>query len=116
MVILIVDIIKMESLMEEDSIFGKMEHHTKDHSKMAWDKVKGIGQAKMEMNIKVIIVQIVKMGQANSNGWMEIFIKDNFVKICDKEMVRCFGVMEVYIKANGVVVYQMVKVFYMLTK
>lgn len=116
MAIRIEGIIKMGSLTEEDSIFGKMVLPIEVISKMGWDKVKGIGQVKMEINIKEIIAQIAKMVLDNLNGWMEIFIKVSSAKIWDKGMAQCFGVMEVYIKDSGAEDFLMEKVLNMLTK
>jgi hypothetical protein len=106
----------MENLMEKGSISGKMALLIMDIFNKEWGKVRDIGIVKMVMNIKVIIVPIVKMVLDNLNGLMEIFIKVNFVKIWEKEMGKCFGVMVVCMKDNGGEDYQMVKVFNLLTK
>lgn len=106
----------MENLMEEGSTSGKMGPLTKDFSWMAWDKARGIGQVRMEINTKEIIVLIAKMDLDNSDGWMEIFIRGISARTPDKGMARCFGAMEVFMKGNGAEGFQMEKVLNMLTK
>lgn len=45
----------------------------------------------------------------NFIGQAEIFIKEIFYKIKERDMVSFFGVMVVFIKVNGIKVYNMVK-------
>ena len=68
------------------------------------------------INTVDILVEIGKMEEDNIFGPMEIFIKENFVKICDKEKDKCHGLMEVFIRDNGKEVYLMEKVLNIIIK
>lgn len=103
-------IICMESLMEKDNIFGKMEQSMLEISKMDWEKVKEVGLVKIMINIQEILVQTEKMDLVNLYGPTEIPTKANFAKIWEKGMVKWFGMMVVFIKVNGKEGYQMEEV------
>lgn len=48
---------------------------------------------KQEISIWDTLVEIAKMGAESISGQMEIFIKDNFVRICDKDKDKWYGMM-----------------------
>jgi hypothetical protein len=56
-----------------------------------------------------IIKEILNNNTVNFIGKAEIFIKEIFYKIKERDMVSFFGVMVVFIKVNGIKVYKMVK-------
>jgi hypothetical protein len=100
----------MESLMERDNIFGKMEQSMLEIFKMDWEKVKEVGLVRTTINIQEILVQTEKMDWVNLYGLTEIPTKENFVKIWEKGMAKWFGMTVAFIRANGKEDYQMEEV------
>lgn len=71
---------------------------------------------KTAINTKGTTVLIEKTASDNLNGRMAIFIRDNFVRTCAKDMDKCNGTTKVFTRVNGEEVYQMAKVPIFITK
>ena len=95
----------MVNLMDKENILGKLDKYMWESSIKVKNKAKVNGKV-IEMMLNLInmmenIVMIKNMERAFLLGQVEIYIKENFLKMIDMEMGQCYGLMEVCMKENG---------------